>query len=64
MTKSESREALRLQAWSRFPNPDIGLLARSYSSLIRAARTTKSRNEIITYAAAIPAIVQHPEFIV
>ena len=51
MTKSESREALKLQAWAKFPNPDIGLLARSYSALIRAARTTKSRNEIIIYAA-------------
>jgi len=64
MTKSESREALELQAWARFPNPDIGMLARSYSALIRAARTTKSRNEIIIYAASVPAIVQHPEFII
>jgi len=64
MTKSESREALKLQAWSRFPNPDIGLLARGYSALIRAARTNTSRNQLITYAASVPAIVQHPEFIV
>ncbi len=63
MTKSESRECLKLQAWSKFPNPDIATLARSYSALIRAARTTKSRNEILCYAAAIPAVVQHPEFI-
>ena len=67
MTKSESREALKLQAWSRFPQLDaelIATLARSYSALIRSARTTKSRNEIMIYAAAVPAIVQHPEFIV
>ena len=64
MTKSESRECLKLQAWSKFPDIDIALLARSYSALIRAARTTKSRNEIITYAASVPAVVQHPEFIV
>lgn len=64
MTKSESRESLKLQAWSRFPNPDIGMLARAYSALIRAARSAKSRNEIICYAADIPAVVQHPEFIV
>jgi hypothetical protein len=64
MTKSESREALKLQAWARFPNPDIGTLARSYSALIRSARTAKSRNEILVYAAAVPAIVQHPDFIV
>ena len=64
MNKSESREALKLQAWSKFPNPDIGMLARRYSALIRAARTTASRNQLITYAAAIPAIVQHPDFII
>ena len=64
MTKSESRECLKLQAWSKFPNPDIGLLARSYSALVRSARTIKSRNEILTYAAAVPAVVQHPQFII
>jgi len=67
MTKSESREALKLQAWSRFPNLDaemIGTLARSYSALIRAARTVKSRNEIMVYAMDVPAVVQHPDFIV
>ena len=64
MTKLESRECLKLQAWSKFPDIDIALLARSYSALIRAARTTKSRNEIITYAASVPAVVRHPEFIV
>ena len=67
MTKSESREALKLQAWSRFPNLDaemIGTLARSYSALIRAARTVKSRNEIMVYAMDVHAVVQHPDFIV
>ena len=64
MTKSESRECLKLQAWSKFPDIDVSLLARSYSALVRSARTTKSQNEILTYAAAIPAVVQHPEFII
>ncbi len=67
MTKSESREALKLQAWSKFPDLDaemIGTLARSYSALIRAARTVKSRNEIMVYAMGVPAVVQHPEFVV
>jgi hypothetical protein len=64
MTKSESRECLKLQAWSKFPDIDTGLLARSYSALIRSARTTKSQNEILTYAASVPAVVQHPEFII
>ena len=64
MTKSESREALKLQAWSRFPNPDIALLARSYATLIRSARSPTSRAQILVYAASLPAIVQHPEFII
>lgn len=64
MTKSESRECLKLQAWSHFKPADIGLLARSYSALIRATGTTKSRNQIIVYAMGLPAIVQHPDFIV
>ena len=64
MTKSESRECLKLQAWSNFKPADIGLLARSYSALIRSARTTKSRNEIMVYAMSLPATVQHPQFII
>ena len=64
MTKSESRECLKLQAWSHFKPADVGLLARSYSALIRSARTTKSRNEIMVYAMGLPATVQHPQFII
>ena len=64
MTKSESRECLKLQAWSKFPEPNVGMLARSYSALVRSARTTKSRNQILVYAMGLPAIVQHPDFIV
>lgn len=40
----------------------VGALARSYSALARAS--LRSRNEIITAAACVPAIVQHPDFIV
>ena len=64
MTKSESRECLKLQAWSKFPEPDVALIARSYSALHRAARTKTSKNQILIYAASVPAIVQHPEFII
>jgi hypothetical protein len=64
MTKSESRECLKLAAWAKFPSPQIDLLARSYSALHRAARTKTSKNQILIYAASVPAIVQHPEFII
>lgn len=64
MTKSESRECLKLQAWAKFPNRDVGLLARSYSALIRATRTTKSRNEILMYVSELPAILKHDQFII
>jgi hypothetical protein len=63
MTKSESRECLKLQAWCKFKDPDIALIARSYSALHRAARTATSKNQIMLYAAGLPAVVKHPEFI-
>ncbi len=63
MNKSETKEVAKLDAISRVTQ-DIGMLARAYSTMVRATRTTKSRNEIICHAAAIPAVVQHPEFIV
>ena len=63
MTKSESRECLKLAAWAKFPSPQIDLLARCYGALHRAARTKTSKNQILIYAASVPAIVQHPEFI-
>lgn len=40
----------------------IGYLARSYSALARASM--RSSNEIITAACCVPAIVQHPDFMV
>lgn len=64
MNNSTLKCALNLQAMSRWPAPDIGYLARGYSALIRAALTKKSRNELIVFAADIPAVVQHAEFII
>ena len=63
MNKSEQRELIKLEMWARVPYPDIGMLARAYSALIRSTDTNTSRNVIIVSAAQIPAIVQHPEFI-
>lgn len=66
MTKSEQREVTRLNAIMRMA-PDqrpvgIDYLARSFSALIRA--TYRSRNELINAASYVPAVVQHPEFII
>jgi hypothetical protein len=62
MTKSESKEVAKSVQYS-----EAGLgkdyLARSLSSLIRAARTTKSQNEILAIATA-HGITSNPEFIV
>jgi len=62
MTKSESKEVARSVQYS-----EAGLgkdyLARSLSSLIRSARTTKSQNEIMAIAVA-HGITSNPEFIV
>jgi len=67
MTKSETREVAKLEAVMRngFANvndPMIGYCARSYSALIRATMTAKSRNAMICAAGGVPAIVQHPDF--
>ena len=62
MTKSETKECLKLQAWKN--KVPVDMLARSYSSLIRSAMTQKSKNEILIYAAELPAVLQHPEFII
>jgi len=68
MTKSEAREVAKLNSIMQMPHHvrpvGIDCLARSFSALIRATRTMKSRNEIITAAATVPAVVQHPEFII
>lgn len=67
MNKSEAREVEKLNAILKMAPAQrpvgIDCLARAYSALARAARTSKSRNEIITAAACVPAVVQHPEFI-
>jgi hypothetical protein len=62
MTKAETKECLKLQAWKN--SVPVDMLARSYSSLIRSAMTQKSKNEIMIYAAELPAVIQHPEFII
>lgn len=69
MTKAEKNElnhALCIYSMARDNERDslAGYAARSISALIRATRTTKSRNEMITAAAAYPRVVQHPDFIV
>jgi hypothetical protein len=62
MTKSESKEIARSVQYS-----EAGLgkdyLARALSGLIRAARTTKSQNEILAIATA-HGITSNPEFII
>jgi hypothetical protein len=61
MTKSESKEISRSIQYS-----EAGLgkdyLARALSGLIRAARTTKSQNEILAIAVA-HGVTSNPEFI-
>ena len=68
MTRSEKREVAKLDRIMRMQaglsDWGVAYLARSFSALIRASMTTKSRNEIINVASYVPAIVQHPEFII
>ena len=71
MNKSESKEVAKNDVLARqissITDPSsreatIAYLARAYSALARAS--LRSRNEIITAAMCVPAIVQHHEFIV
>ena len=69
MNKSETRELNKLNALANaIAGTDsrhcVAYLARSYSALIRSTRTTSARNIMITAAAAIPAVVAHPDFII
>lgn len=66
MTKSEARELAKLDALAKSADArnHIDYLARGYSALIRAAATKSTRNGIIMHAGGLPAVVQHPEFIV
>jgi hypothetical protein len=64
MTKNEKREADKLMFVAGRQITDsqvVGYVARGMSALIRAS--SRSRNELITIASSIPAIVQHPDFI-
>lgn len=62
MTKSESREVERAINYAAAGlGPDY--LARALSALYRAARSTKSQNEIMATAHA-HAVTSNPEFIV
>lgn len=62
MTKINRIESARAMLYAALGNFDLA--ARTISACIRATRSEKERNELITLAAAYPALVQHPEFIV
>jgi hypothetical protein len=61
MTKAETREVTKCIAYAN----ELGdaYLARALSALYRAARTTKSQDDIMAVALAY-AVVTNPEFIV
>ena len=61
MTKSENRELIKLNALANVA--DIGYLARGYSALIRATRTSASHDHMLDCAQRNPAVVAHPDFI-
>jgi hypothetical protein len=62
MTKAETREISRA---IRYSAAGLGqdYLARALSALYRAARTTKSQNEILALALAY-SVVSNQEFII
>jgi hypothetical protein len=62
MTKSQKQETNHVACLLAAKLADEGYAARALSALARSA-SEKARNEIITYAARWPAVVQHPDFI-
>jgi hypothetical protein len=61
MTKSEDRE---IQNITRYYNAGMIVnVALALSALIRAARTKKSKAELIDYAHAFN-VINHPDFII
>ena len=62
MNKSELREVTKLSMYHKC-GADVGMLARSLSALIRAARTNKSRAALMTFAPEF-GVIGHPNFIV
>lgn len=61
MTKSEDRE---IQNLSRYYDAGMSTnIALALSALIRAARTNKSRTELLSYAQAFN-VENHPDFII
>lgn len=63
INKTEAREISNLTQWREAGFADAGLLARSLSSLIRAARTKSSAAYIRTLAEEW-GVTGHSEFIV
>ena len=61
MTKSETREIAKIQQYA-VAGLGADFVARALSSLIRAARSTKSHNELMAVAIEHD-VVDHPEFI-
>ena len=62
ITKSEAREISKLTQWREAGFADAGMIARSLSALIRAARTKYSAAYIRALAADW-CVTAHPEFI-
>jgi protein-disulfide isomerase-like protein with CxxC motif len=61
MSKAETRELNRLELY-RAAGADTGMIARSLSALIRAARTNKSAADLRAVADQW-GVTRHPEFI-
>ncbi len=63
MTKAENREIETIRKYVAFGMDDTA--ARALSALIRAARTSKSRDELMHYAGTKGwGLQNHPEFII
>lgn len=62
MNKSEIKEITKLATWHK-AGVQADIIARGLSTLIRSARTKKSRAALMEYAP-IFAVTSHPDFII
>ena len=61
MTKFEAKEIQKLETMHSIGGYETNI-ALGLSSLVRCARTTKSRNELINLAMNYFYVAKHPEF--
>lgn len=62
MNKAEKREVQKLRTWTEAGLCSSGMVARILSAMVRASRTSRSREALLQVADEL-RVKGHPEFI-